>query len=56
MKKNEKITEIDEQGQNIQGQDLATSVHARLWNDLYRVSTAYVVISLERPPGIGGYL
>ena len=32
-------------------QDLASSVHARLWDDLHRVSTAYPVISSERPSG-----
>ena len=51
FEKIEEFIEIDEQGQKVQGQDLASSVHARPWDDLHRVSTAYPVISSERPSG-----
>ena len=51
FEKIEEFIEIDEQGQKVQGQDLASSVHARPLDDLHRVSTAYPVISSERPSG-----
>ena len=34
FEKIEEFIEIDEQGQKVQGQDLASSVHARPWDDL----------------------
>ena len=49
--KNEEFIEIGEQGQKVQGQDLASSVYARPRSDLHRVSTTYPVIALERSSG-----
>ena len=40
--KTDEFIEIDEQGQKVQGHDLASSVHARPLNDLHRVSTAFI--------------
>ena len=51
LKKIEEFVETDEQGQKLQGQDSASSVSARRWNDLPGGLTAYPVISSERPCG-----
>ena len=51
FEKIEEFIEIDEQQQKVQGQDLASSVHARSQDDLHSILTAYPVILLERPSG-----
>ena len=51
IEKIEEFIEIDEQRQKVQGQDLASSVCARPLDDLHGVSSAYLVISSEKPSG-----
>ena len=47
----EEFIKTDQQGQKVQGQDLTSSVYARLWDELSNVLTALLVISSERPSG-----
>ena len=47
----EEIIKTAEQGEKVQGQDLASSVCARVLDDLPRILAAYLVISSEKPSG-----
>ena len=51
FEKIEEIIKTDDQGEKVQGQDLASPVCARVWDDLPRVLAAYVVIFSEKPSG-----